>query len=98
MTSSKGIATKTTDLETFVEYSLYILSSALACADSSNLLNFLKEFELTLSQIREFFNNSPKRLLFYIKTAHKMHNMETHPDNKRKNVAKEVKDSQNEMA
>ena len=70
MTGSKGIATKTTDLETFVEYSLYISSSTLACADSSNQLNFLKEFELTLSQIREFFNNSPKRLLFYIKTAY----------------------------
>ena len=60
----------------------------LACADSSNQLNFLKEFELTLTQLWVFSNDSPD---VYLKAAHKMHNMETLPDSKRKNVVKKVK-------
>ena len=54
---------------------------SLACADSSNQLNFLKEFELTLMQLWVFSNNYSN---VYVKTAHKMHNMETLPDNKAK--------------
>ena len=42
-------------------------------------------------QLGAFFNNSPKGLNIYLKTAHKMHNMETLPDNKHKNVVKKVK-------
>ena len=68
---------------------------ALACADSSNQLNFLKVFEITLTQLRAFFNKLPKRLNIYLKTAHKIHNMETMPDNKRKNVVKKVKKAAN---
>ena len=64
---------------------------SLACADSSNQLNFLKEFELTLTQLWVFSNNSPKRPNVYLKTAHKMHNMKTLPDSKRKNLVKKVK-------
>ena len=41
------------------------------------------------------FNNSPKRLNVYLKTAHKMNNIETLPDNKRKNVVKKVKKAVN---
>ena len=76
----------------------------LACADSSNQRNFLKEFELTLTQLWTFFNNSPKGLNIYLKhealqTAHNIHNMDTLPDSKRKNVVKKVKKgSQYEMA
>ena len=36
-----------------------------------------------------------KRLNIYLKTACNMHNMETLPDNKRKNVAKKVKKAVN---
>ena len=67
----------------------------MACADSSKQLNFLKEFELTLTQLWTFFNNSPKRLNIYLKTAHKIHNMETFSDNKRKNVVKKLKNEVN---
>ena len=42
----------------------------------------------TLTQLRVFSNNSPKRLKDYLKTAHKMHNMVALRDNKRKNVIK----------
>ena len=59
---------------------------ALACADSSNQLNFLKEFEVTLTQLIAFFNNPPKRLNIYLKTTHNIHNMETLLDSKRENV------------
>ena len=45
---------------------------ALACADSSDQLTFLKEFETTLIQLWAFFKNSPKRLNIYTKTALKM--------------------------
>ena len=38
-----------------------------------------------------FFNNPPKRLNIYLGAAHKIENMETLPDNKRKNVFKKVK-------
>ena len=41
------------------------------------------------------FNNSPKRLNVHLKTAHKMHNMKTVPDNKRKNVFKNIKKAVN---
>ena len=68
---------------------------ALACADSSDQLNFLKEFELTLTQLWAFFNNSPKRLNIYLKTAHKIHNIETLHGSKRKDVVKKVKKAVN---
>ena len=68
---------------------------ALACADSSDQLNFLKELELTLTQLWAFFNNSPKRLNIYLKTAHKIHNIETLPGSKRKDVVKKVKKAVN---
>ena len=42
-------------------------------------------------QLGAFFNNSPKGLNIYLKTAHKMHNMETLPDNKHKNFVKKEK-------
>ena len=67
----------------------------MACAYSSKQLNFLKEFELTLTQLWTFFNNSPKRLNIYLKTAHKIHNMKTFSDNKRKNVVKKLKNEVN---
>ena len=41
------------------------------------------------------FNNLPNRLNVYLKTAHKMHNMETLPDNKRENVVKKIKKAVN---
>ena len=41
------------------------------------------------------FNSSPKRLNVHLKTAHKMHNMKTVPDNKRKNVFKNIKKAVN---
>ena len=64
----------------------------LTCADSSNQLKFLNEFELTLTQLRVSSNNTPS---VYLKTAHKMHNMEALPDNKRKNVVKKIKKAVN---
>ena len=64
----------------------------LACADSSNQLNFLKEFQLILTQQWVFSNNSPN---VYLKTAHKMHYIETLHDNKRKKVVKKVKKAVN---
>ena len=67
----------------------------LACSDSSNQLNFLKEFEVTFTQLWVFSNNSPKRLDAYLNTAHKMHNTETLPDKKRKNVVKKVRKTVN---
>ena len=48
-------------------------------AGSSKELQFLKYFELTLMQRYTFFKNSPKRLNNYLKTAHKMHNLDTFP-------------------
>ena len=63
----------------------------LACSDSSNQLNFLKDFELTLMQFWVFSNNSPKRLNVYLNVADKLHNIETLPDKKPKNVVKTVK-------
>ena len=86
---------RTPELERFVNVHCICHRLALACAGSSNQLNFLKEFELTLTQLWAFFNNSPKRLNIYLKTACNMHNMETLPDNKRKNVAKKVKKAVN---
>ena len=70
-------------------------SPALACADSSNQHQFLKEFELTLTQLWASFNNSPKKFNIYQKAAHNIHNMETLPDNKRKNVVQKVKKAVN---
>ena len=67
----------------------------MACSDSSNQLNFLKEFEVTLTQLWVFSNNSPKKLDAYLNTAHKMHNTETLPDKKRKNVVKKVRKTVN---
>ena len=45
----------------------------------------------TLWQLWACFNDSPKWLNIYIKTAHNIHNMETLPENKRKNVVKKIK-------
>ena len=86
---------RTPELETFAKVHCICHRLALACAGSSNQLNFLKEFELTLTQLWALFNNSPKRLNIYLKTACNMHNMETLPDNKGKNVAKKVKKAVN---
>ena len=55
---------------------------ALACADSSNQLTFLKDFEDTLIQLWAFFKNSPKRLNIYAKTALKMYDLDTLPKKK----------------
>ena len=79
---------KTPELETFVECSLRH-RLPLACADSSN--HFLKKFEVALRQLSVFSNNSSMRLNVYLNTAHKMHNMETLPDNKRQNVVNKSK-------
>ena len=57
---------------------------------SSNQLNFLKEFELTLTQLWAFFNNSPKRLNICLNPAQKIRNMETLPGSKRENVVKKL--------
>ena len=73
---------KTPELETFIECSLRH-RLPLAYAD-----HFLK---VTLRQLSVFSNKSPKRLNAYLNTAHKMHNMETLPDNKRKNVVNKRK-------
>ena len=67
----------------------------LACAGSNNQFNFLKEFELTLTQSRVFSSNSPNRLNVYLKTAHQMDNMETLAYKKRKNVVEKVKKAVN---
>ena len=57
---------------------------------SSNQINFLKEFELTLTQLWAFFNNSPKRLNICLNPAQKIRNMETLPGSKRENVVKKL--------
>ena len=104
MTGSKGgIAAKLREhqnLKYLLNVHCIYHRPVLACADSSNQLNFLKEFELTLTQLWTFFNNSPKRLNIYLKyealkTAHNIHNMDTLPDSKRKNVVKKVKKAVN---
>ena len=92
MTGSKGgVAVKLREHQSLnrllnVQYIRHRLP--LVCSDSSNKLNFLKEFEVTLTQLWVFSNNSPKRLNIYLSTTHKMHNMETLPDKKRQNVVK----------
>ena len=97
MTGSKGgVAAKVREHQSLkhllnVHYIRHHLP--LACADSRNQLNFLKEFESKLTQLWVFSNNSPNT---YLKTAHKMHNMEILPENKPKIVVK--KGSQYEMA
>ena len=53
---------------------------ALACADSSAQLTFLKDFETTLIQLWEYFKNSAKRLNTYTKAALKMHDLDTLPE------------------
>ena len=68
---------------------------ALACADSSDQLTFLKEFETTLIQLWAFFKNSPKRLNIYTKTALKMHDLNSLPPKKKKNVVKKIKKAVN---
>ena len=68
---------------------------ALACADSSDQLIFLKEFETTLIQLWAFFKNSPKRLNIYTKTALKMHDLDSLPPKKKKNVVKKIKKAVN---
>ena len=95
MTGSKGdLAAKLRECQNLtnllnVHYICHRLT--LACADSGNQLNFLKEFELTLTELWAFFINSQNRLNIYLETAHKMHNMDTLPDKKRKNIVKKVK-------
>ena len=64
---------------------------ALACADSSCQLTFLKESETNLIQLWAFFKNSPKRLNIYTKSALKMHDFDTLPAKERKNVVSKVK-------
>ena len=99
MTGSKGgVAVKLREHQSLnhllnVHYICHCLP--LACSDSSNQFNFLKEFDVTLTQLWVFSNNSPKRLHVYLNTAHKMHNMETMPDKKRKNGVKKVKKALN---
>ena len=95
MGSKEGVASKFRERQSLkhllnVHYIRHRLP--LACADSSNQLNFLKEFQLILTQQWVFSNNSPN---VYLKTAHKMHNIETLHDNKRKKVAKKVKKTVN---
>ena len=61
----------------------------------TQVTSLILEFDLTLTQLWVFSNNSPKRLNVYLKTTHKMHNMETLPDNKHKNVVKKAKKAVN---
>ena len=61
---------------------------ALACADSSNQLTFLNDFESNLIQLWAFFKNSAKRLNVYAKTALKMHDLDVLPKEKKKVVRK----------
>ena len=68
---------------------------ALACADPSDQLTFLKEFETTLIQLWAFFKNSPRRLNIYAKTVLKMHDLETLPPKKKKNAVKKIKKAVN---
>ena len=68
---------------------------ALACTDSSDQLTFLKEFETTLIQLWAYFKNSPKRLNIYTKTSLKMHDLDSLPPKKKKNVVKKIKKAVN---
>ena len=77
MTGSKGyVVAKLKERQS----SRYLLNVHIyISSDSSNQLNLLNEFELTLTQLWAFFLNSSKRLNIYLKAAHNIHNMETLP-------------------
>ena len=71
MGSKGGVAAKLRDHQSLkhllnIRYISHHLP--LAYTNSSNQLNFSKGFELTLTQLWVFSNNSPKRM-------HKMHNI-----------------------
>jgi hypothetical protein len=62
---------------------------ALACADAGDDLLFVKDFELTLTQLWDFFKKSPKRLKIYVKVAMNFRSFDTL--SKRKSCLKLVK-------
>ena len=52
---------------------------ALACGDTGDDLKFISDFETTMIQLWTFFENSPKRLKMYIKTAMRLKEFEDLP-------------------
>ena len=64
---------------------------ALPCSDTGDELSYIQEFEKTLLQLGKCFKNPPKRLKIYIKTALSMHDFDTLPVKRKKNIVKRVK-------
>ena len=67
-----GVAAKfreINDCKTMINVHCICHCLALACSDTGDELQFVKDFELTMTQLWKFFKDSPKRIKLYIRVA-----------------------------
>ena len=67
------------DCKTMINVNCICHRLALACSDKRDELQFVKYFELTMTQLWKFFKDSPKRIKLYIRVAMQSKNFDAMP-------------------